>query len=102
VAGTSGTCTLWKAAASAVMDPEKAYIEIYDGSYGIMNQIGKTPFGCPDPWRIVFMLPEKYFLPCDFEGYKCKHREAKDKVWCGCCTEVRVISDRFLVSMVYH
>ena len=93
VKGTSSGKTLWKAAASAVVEPEAAYTEISHGTYGIMKQLGKKPWGSDKPWRIVFILRDELFVPCNHEGYVCKHRGAKDKKWCGCSTEVRAVSD---------
>ena len=89
-------------AASSSEFPDGAYEEISDGTYGVMKQLGKKPFGKADPWMIKFILDPKLFCPCSSEGYVCKHRGVKNLGWCGCCTEVRVISNRFLLSMVYH
>jgi len=90
---TSGSGTLWKASASAAIELKDAYIEISDGSFGLMNQLGKKPWGNAQNWRMVFILPDILFVPCNHGGYSCKHRGATNKNWCGCSTEVRAVSD---------
>lgn len=78
-----------KAAASTNRNFKVAYPEIMNGNAGLLAQIGPVKYGKRDPVGFVSIVPPRLFKRCGTNSRGvCTHVGAKNKRWCGCCTEV--------------